>query len=163
MNQERGDKIASPKVASRADSQFARSLTLESEQTFHDVYAKNVGLAGTAYEALAIEQSMLRRVRLDDTRWEKVDLRDMVLDGCSAANAVWSELICNRLRIINSRLTGVTCTNSNWQNVVFSRCKCDLAVFRYSKFKNCRFESCDLRGSDFQGADLRGVVFLQAD
>ena len=163
MNQERGDKITSPKVASRADSQFDRSLTLESERTFHDVYAKDVDLAGTAYEALAIEQSMLRRVRMDDTRWESVELRDMVLDGCSAANAVWSELICNRLQFINARLTGIDCTNSSWQNVAFSRCKCDLAVLRYSTFKHCRFESCDLRGTDFQGADLRGVVFSNCD
>ena len=94
MNLERADKISRPNVCHRADAQFERSLILESDQTFHDVYGKGVDLSRTAYESLAIEQSMLRSVRMDDTCWEHLELRDVVLDRCSAANAEWPELSC---------------------------------------------------------------------
>src|SRR5690606_20701218 len=68
-----------------------------------------------------------------------------------------------RARIDSSRMTGLHWIDGSLRDVTVAECRADLAVFRFTDFRQVRFEDCNLTRADFANADLSGAQFVNCD
>lgn len=122
---------------------------------------------GTAPSAplvdVALEGSLLVRVRGAGGRWSHLRLSDVVLRDCDWANAIWEKAHGVRVVCSRCRLTGWNLSDGVLRHARFVGCKLDLALFHQATLTDCHFEQCQLVEADFQGARLKNVRFERCD
>ena len=136
---------------------------VESHGVYEEVLIEDVPLRGTIAKHLCCEHSYFRQVDLSKSRWDSVELGDVLVDNCQLSNAVWCNCRIERVALRRSQLTGFAAADGKFQADQFGRCKMNLSVFHDTHFVDCRFEKCDLREADFQGASIRRTIFRECD
>ena len=68
-----------------------------------------------------------------------------------------------RVELREMRLTGVMLANAQLEDVVFTRCRVDLANLRFARLVRVRFDSCAMPEIDLQDAALESVELIDCD
>jgi uncharacterized protein YjbI with pentapeptide repeats len=109
--------------------------------------------------SLSLREARLRGAELDDVRLRGLSLLDVEAEDIGAANGDWVGAQLRRLRIRNSRLTGLDLGEARIEEVLFEGCKLDFANFRHATIEFTTFEDCVLTEADFRGARIFGSRF----
>lgn len=99
-----------------------------------------------------------RPVEEDALEW--VDRRD---DGTDLSNRVLTREELHRCAFVACRMTGFQVPEGTLTDVRFTRCRVDLAAFRFASLTRVVFEECDLRELDLLEARLQDVRFAGCD
>jgi uncharacterized protein YjbI with pentapeptide repeats len=116
-----------------------------------------------AVPSLRFEESRLERVDVSASRLARLALSDVELESCNLANADVRGGSAWRVRIVRSRLTGLSWHEGLIRDTVLSDCRIDLASFAATRLEHVVFERCLLMQADFQDANLRAVRFVDCD
>lgn len=114
-------------------------------------------------DQLEFDEVSFAGVEAESTNLEKISIIDGVLEKCNLSAAKVTESLWQRVKILDSRMSGIVWYDAILKDVEFVNCKIDLANFRATKFKNVIFRDCLLSGSDWQGAELTNVIFEACD
>jgi uncharacterized protein YjbI with pentapeptide repeats len=144
-----------------AESSFVGPLTAGERYT--DLVISDRNIAGQTAAHVTIQRTRLEKVEMAGSIMKFIRLTDTRFDHCDLANVDWSQSTFDRIQFVDSRMTGMKFIDSEIKNVSFENCKIDLAQFRVCGFKDCRFSNCNLREADFYQADLSGVAFTGCD
>ena len=116
--------------------------------------------------------SNLSGLRIDTGVIEKVTLTGNINTFCmndvSIRSCNWSNLVCYqpdwvRVKIYDSKLTGLQLTKPNFELIEFNDCQADLMQLRFGKAVKTCFVNCNFSGADFEGSDLTGCRFLNCN
>lgn len=137
--------------------------SLASEQSYESIIVQEGNLELSELDDTFIERSHFSKTELSKTNWQSLELLNVLLSNCTAANANWLGAVLSKVEFQRTRLTGLNLCDARLQNVLFYRCKLDFALFHNAQLADCRFEQCILCEADFQRATLRRVVFRDCD
>lgn len=118
---------------------------------------------GQAAGRLLLEQCVLRRVTLLNTRLRVLRGADCRLERCDLSGAQWEGARLRRVELRDCRLRGANFSDARIEEAVFTGCSADEAYFAGAVFQPARFVKCSLRAVSFEGADLGGVTFNGCD
>lgn len=139
------------------------SDALISDRDYVGVVLHECSLPVQTLNGVALEGSLLSRVRGPGVCWSHLRLNDVVLRDCDFSNAAWEKPHGARLELSKCRLTGWNVADGVFRHVQFQGCKINLAFFHGALLTDCRFQNCDLTEADFQGAKLKNVTFRRCD
>ena len=122
-----------------------------------------VDLSGFEVADVDIEECRFASVDASGGHWERVTVANCRVDGGSLANLQVRGGNLRRCEVTDNRMTGLQWTDGVVRDVRFTRCRGDLAGFRFSRFTHVVFADCRLASIDFTGADLSGVAFVDCD
>ncbi len=108
---------------------------------------------------LRLDGSVLERVQLAGGQFESMTCKDVRLIGCDLANIRAGRMALVRVALIDCRLTGITATALDWQDVLIQGGDVRYAQFRGGKFRSCEFIESNWQEADLTNADLSGSVF----
>jgi uncharacterized protein YjbI with pentapeptide repeats len=114
-------------------------------------------------QAASLEGCICRSVTLSDPKAQRLRMRDARIERSDLANIDMTGGAVERVELIATRLTGATCSETQYRSVLFQGCKLDFALFRMAHLAQCVFERCNLGDADFYGADLAGAIFRGCD
>jgi uncharacterized protein YjbI with pentapeptide repeats len=119
--------------------------------------------------ALAVDPAALRGSRLAEARLAHVDLsdaarraadvRDVLVEEGSWANARASGLALRRVELRGVRMTGADLGGAELCDVAFVDCRLDLVSLRQARLERVCFRGCRLEELDLGGARLESVLF----
>lgn len=125
------------------------------------------------WHALHLEQQhaddvLIEYVRSRQNAFQGVELPLLQCNDCwferdDFAGAVFDKPYLRRVRFVACRLMGSTLTDGDLQDVVFERCRLDMARQWTTRYAAVMFDQCDMREASFDGSDLSGVVFRNCD
>jgi uncharacterized protein YjbI with pentapeptide repeats len=80
----------------------------------------------------------------------------------------WSNLdgdaaTMERVRVADSRMTGLVWTDGLLRDTAFHDSRLDLTNWRLARFDRVTFTGCNLTRADFTDADLRGATFTRCN
>jgi uncharacterized protein YjbI with pentapeptide repeats len=127
--------------------------SLVSDASLANTRAGGVVLDTCEFHRSAFEGSVLRRLRLLDSRLEK----------CNASNAEWDNAQLRRIEFLGCRLTGISLINASCSEVLFKDCKAEFLRCEGSKWTNLRFENCVLTDADFRRTTFDRAAFIHCD
>ena len=113
----------------------------------------------TLEDKLEFDEVAFSSIEAESTDLEKISIIDSTLDKCNFSAAKVNESLFQRVKITDSRMSGIIWYDAILKDIEIVNCKIDLANFRATKFKNVIFKDCVLNGSDWQGATLTNVKF----
>lgn len=114
-------------------------------------------------QSSTVDRCILRSVTLSHPGAQRLRMRDSRIENADLANINLTGSSFERLEFLSTRLTGATCSEAHWNDVLFQECKLDLALLRMARLERCVFERCNLTDADFYAADLTGVIFRKCD
>lgn len=135
---------------------------LEDEATLRRL-AFEVDLSGRSAESVEFDQCRFRAADLSGTTLARARLVDCLIERTNLANLRTDKSSMQRARIDSSRMTGLHWIDGSLRDVTVAECRADLAVFRFTDFRQVRFEDCNLTRADFANADLSGAQFVNCD
>jgi uncharacterized protein YjbI with pentapeptide repeats len=130
---------------------------------FVDVALREAVLDPQPRDGIALENSLLWKVRGPGAALSNLRLSNVDIEDCDFANAAWERLRAAGVRLVKCRLTGWNVADGILRDATFSGSKIDLAVFQRAALHNCIFRRCDLRESDFTAARFKGVRLARCD
>lgn len=136
---------------------------LEDEAFWEGIEFSGTDLSGRSAAILEATGCGFVRAGLSTVELTRALFTDCRFEGCDLANLRAEESTLRRVRVADSRATGLQWVNGGIRDVTFTECRLDLSSFRCSKCTNVRFERCDLRRADFSMADLRTAQFVECD
>jgi uncharacterized protein YjbI with pentapeptide repeats len=155
-------KINFPKLPPRAGLEPIDLSQLVAEVSLEHVLVSGIDASNLRAKSLALDESLLEKVTLAEARLERLGLSDAELKACDFSAARCPENSIIRVRITDSRMTGVDLSRGTLKDVVFENCKLDMANFRFAKLTRVQFIDCILNEADFQRAELKDVAFLSS-
>ncbi|MFB9546285.1 pentapeptide repeat-containing protein [Micromonospora sagamiensis] len=120
-------------------------------------------LAGQDASAVAFAQCRFRGADLSGCRLDQLAVTDCLVTDSNWANLRADGASMTRVRLAQSRLTGMTWADGLLRDVTATGCRADLSSWRMTTFDAVHFVDCNLTGADFTNADLRGAVFRDCD
>lgn len=135
---------------------------LEDEATLRRL-AFEVDLSNRTAESVEFDQCRITSADLSGTTLARARLIDCLIEKTNLANLRTDKSSAQRVRITSSRMTGLHWIDGSLRDVAVVECRADLAVFRFTDFRQVTFEDCNLTRTDFQNADLSGVQFVNCD
>jgi uncharacterized protein YjbI with pentapeptide repeats len=132
----------------------------------HDALAAGIALPpllGPRGQSASIEVCIWRSVTLSDPKAQRLLLRDARIEESDLANIDMAGAALERVEFVATRLTGVTCSETQLKSVLFQECKLDFGFFRMARLEQCVFEKCNLAEADFYAANLTGAIFRGCD
>lgn len=149
--------IAPPRLATVLTDAGATSFI--SEASLETCRLENIDLTGKTARSVGLDEVMLVKVVLAETKLEKLSGRDIVARSCDLSAAQCSELSLQRASFEGGRMTGLDCSKGGLKDVVFTGCKLDMTNFRFTKLTRIKFIDCVLTDADFLGAEFLDVAF----
>lgn len=150
-------KVLLPQLPARLEE--IRVAHIAAETTFESVLIIGLELHDVTAPSVSFDECKLQKPLLTHSTFEKLSLRDVVVQGGDVSALSASEGGAIRVSFADARMTGFDASRSSYKNVTFKSCKLNMANFRFSKLHNVRFEDCNLTDADFQTAELTNVVF----
>ncbi|MFG1605329.1 pentapeptide repeat-containing protein [Actinoplanes sp. NPDC049265] len=138
-------------------------LELEPEQTVRTAAYDDIDLAGSRAEGVEFRQCRFRKAALAGSHLPQIRFVDCVIEATDLSNLRAERGAFERLRVADSRMTGLALNDGVLSDVTFTGCKIDLANWRLARFDAVAFDHCNLTGADFAEADLRGAAFTDCD
>jgi uncharacterized protein YjbI with pentapeptide repeats len=135
---------------------------LEDEATLRGL-AFEVDVSGRTAESVEFDQCRFRNADLGGATLARARLVDCLIERTNLANMRVDKSSMQRVRVDSSRMTGLYWIDGLLRDVTVTECRADLAVFRFTDFRQVRFEDCNLTRADFQNADLSGTQFVNCD
>lgn len=155
--------VEAPQLFALPELQTIAALRLEDGAAFTRMLVDHADASGQEAEDVLFEQTVCRRVHLDDVALKGSQCLDVRFDACSLLNADWEKMHCQRVEFLSSRLTGLRLVEARLDHTVFHRCQADFALFWSARLQNVRFEACQLHEASFEGVDLSGTIFRNCD
>ncbi len=152
-----------PRLSKRLAPLAGDTLALEDFAEFTELLLEKPDFAEQQALQLTLTGVHCKEGRWANSRVHGIRCQDTRFASCDLANAIWDQLIAQRVEWVACQLLGWNAVEAHLQNARFQDCNAQLAGFRFTTFKQVRFEQCDLRHADFQRADLSGVVFHKCD
>lgn len=107
-----------------------------------------------------LEQCVFTKANLAGATAAMLTLVDCEVRQSDLANAVVERSGLRRVRITDSRLTGLSFLDGVARDVLVQDSKVDTSNWRATTFTNVHFVRCDLSRADFAMADLGGAQFI---
>ena len=139
------------------------SGTLEHEATFSDASLPNVAWSGQQAGGVRLQAVRLVNGDLSGARLEKLGLSDCELTRCELANLEGRGTQATRVRVQESRLTGIGFPEGTLRDLLVRGCRLDLASFGFAQLIRVTFEDCLMAETSFLGARLEQVRFQGCD
>jgi len=155
--------IKGPKLPKSGLTKGLESDTIEDLEKYTQLMLEDENFANQEAQHIGFDQVLFQNVRLNNTRFKKVQLLDSRLTACDLANAEWPEASLQRLELLDCHLTGFRAIEAHLQDILFEECSASFAQFRFAVLKSVRFKHCNLSSIDFQGAKLTNVTFIDCD
>jgi uncharacterized protein YjbI with pentapeptide repeats len=114
-------------------------------------------------ETVEFRQSRFRRASLAGSQLQRVRFADCLVEASDWSNLRGDGGTFERVKIVDSRMTGLAWADGLLRDAAFSGCKLDLSNWRFATFDVAAFTDCNLAGADFTSADLRGASFVRCD
>ena len=156
-------KISPPDLPAQLETPLFPPAELTSDARVTDVALQDWDLSGQHAESATFDTVRVEGGNFSGLQAPRMRMRDVRVGKSACSNTRWSGLVADRAEFVDCRMTGLQASESKLQDVVFTRCKANLASFRYAGLRDVRFEDCQLVEADFLGADLRGVRFEGCD
>ena len=133
-----------------------------------DCFIKKKEFVGCSFsdyitESTELEQIVFEKCTFDNIQMLSFLFKNIRFNNCRTINTNFKNSKIIRTEFNGSKLLGISFESCIGTDITFSKCNCQFADFRETKFKRTVFEDCILRESDFQGADLSGVIFRNCD
>jgi uncharacterized protein YjbI with pentapeptide repeats len=136
---------------------------LADEGVYESLTFDDMDLSDREAAGAQIDQCRYANVGFGRTRLRRAVISHTIFDRCDLANVRARECSLIRTAVSASRMTGLSWLDGSFRDVVFDRCRIDLASFRATRFKDVVFTGCRLEQADFGEADLRGARFEDCD
>jgi len=136
---------------------------LEAESTFDKFGFFELDLSGRRAESVEFSQCRFRAADLSGSELTKLKLSDCLVETSNWANLRAEGGAATRVKVLDSRMTGLAWTDGLLRDVSFEQVRLDLSGWRFASFDAVRFSACNLRSADFTNADLRGAQFVGCD
>lgn len=132
------------------------------EEGFDGAYQMQIDSAyeGADLDHSELEQCVFSKANLAGATGTMLTLVDCEVRQSDLANAVFERSGLRRVRISDSRLTGLSFLDGVARDVLVQDSKVDTSNWRATTFTSAQFLRCDLSGADFAMADLRGAQFI---
>lgn len=139
------------------------NAALEHDATFSDARLSDVAWSHKHAGGVRLQAVRLVNGDLSGSRLEKLGLSDCELTGCELANVEARGTDATRVRIEESRLTGIAFPEGSLRDFLVRGCRVDLASFAFAELIRVAFEDCLMVETSFLGARLQGVRFQGCD
>jgi uncharacterized protein YjbI with pentapeptide repeats len=116
-------------------------------------------LPGVHVKAAGIAEAKLEKLIATEAGLERIGLSDAVMTHSDLTAANCAEASWQRVRLTNTRCSGLKLHMSVLKDVIFEDCKLDLSNFRFSKLRGVSFKNCILDEADFYNAEIENVSF----
>ncbi|GIH19817.1 pentapeptide repeat-containing protein [Rugosimonospora africana] len=136
---------------------------LTAESGFERLGFADLDLSERRAGAVEFSQCRFDKATLSGSELPRLGLTDCLIENCDWANLRAEGGKLDRVRVAESRMTGLTWTDGLVRDALFDRCRMDLSVWRFADFDTVRFSHCNLAGADFTNADLRTAQFVECD
>jgi uncharacterized protein YjbI with pentapeptide repeats len=131
--------------------------------TIQDGLVRSLERTNLRINTFRIEGSVLESVQLAGGEFRSVVWKDVRLVGCDLANIRAHRMALMRVELIDCRLTGLSATALDWQDVLIQNGDARYAQLQGGTFRNCEFVGCKWNEADLQNADLTGSVFRSCE
>ncbi len=135
----------------------------EDDQVYSGLLIEQCRITAAVAELVEIDDSLLRGVSFGGAELPKLAVTDAVLESCDLAVFQSRDSSWTRVRIGESRLTGLGFTRASLQQVELTDCPAGDSLWRSASLRQVRFRDCQLTGADFAGAQLTQVEFIGCD
>lgn len=132
---------------------------LKSDESLFGLSSKNQEIISQALPAAHIAESSFEKLIATGADLEKLALEDVIIARSDLTAVSASESSWRRIKITETRCSGIKLQNSTLKDLTIDGCKLDISNFRYSKLKNVTFIDCSLDEADFYMANLENVRF----
>lgn len=146
-----------PQLSAQLDD--LTDVTLQTETSYENIRLQNPDFSDVVALNISFDECELLRPLFSGAKLQKLQLRDVRLQGGDATALNASDGGALRVIFSDLRMTGFDVSQSIYKNVLFKNCKLNMANFRFAAFTHVRFEECDLTDADFQNATLNAVTF----
>lgn len=136
-----------------------RLENLSDQQTLENVHVIDASITGQSASTVIIEASKFEDCEISSCNLEKLALSDVIFKNCLLFGTDLDGSIQHRVSYQGGALSGLIISASSLGDVVFDKCKLNLANFRAAHLNNVVFEGCDLSEADFSGAIMKNVEF----
>jgi uncharacterized protein YjbI with pentapeptide repeats len=136
---------------------------LEPESNYDRLAFLDLDMSGRWAGGLRFTQCRFRSCQLSGSELDQLDLRDCLIERSDWANVRAERGHATRVRVLDSRLTGLTLTDGMVKDATFTDCRVDLSNWRFTDFDAVLFKDCNLTGADFAHAGLSGARFVGCD
>lgn len=92
--------------------------------------------------------------------WRGSQCADVNLDSADLAASRWQETGWRRMRLDDSRATGIELSGCMLEDVEVTGCVLEMASFRFATLRRVRFTGCRLVRADFSSAQLEEVTLI---
>jgi len=154
------DAPAPPDVPQRLDTR--RGLRLAELESVSESEIDG-SFTGQSADALDLRRSRLTRCALTSCRIHRLQLTDVVVDGCDWSGADLEEATLTRVHFRECRMSGVTMARASVRDVLFSDCRIDDANLRMCDLERVTFDRADLRLADLMGSTFKHVRLFDCD
>jgi uncharacterized protein YjbI with pentapeptide repeats len=120
---------------------------------------EGLSLRGLNAAVLTLENCVLDRVDLAESKIASLRLKDVRLSHCDLANLDARGATFTRTEFLHCRMTGFRSPESTWRDVLLSEGDQRYVQFTQARFLSAEFVACNFEDADFQVADLRGALF----
>lgn len=114
-------------------------------------------------EDLMLEYIQSRQSSFQDCELPMLQCTDSRFEGDDFANVSLDKAYLRRVALVGCRMIGSVITDGDLEDVLFQRCRLDLARQWNTRYVSVRFEHCSLREASFDGSNLAGVTFYKCD
>lgn len=135
----------------------------EDDEVYSGLQIDRCRITGAIAELVEIDDSLLRGVSLGGADLPKLAVTDTIVESCDLAVFQSRDSSWTRVRISESRLTGLGFTRATLQQVELTDCPATDSLWRSASLRQVRFRNCQLAGADFAGAHLAQVEFIGCD
>jgi uncharacterized protein YjbI with pentapeptide repeats len=136
---------------------------LEPESAYKGMAFFDLDLEARTAESVEFRQSRFRRSSLAGSHLQRVRFADCLVEASDWSNLRGDGGTFERVKVADSRLTGLAWADGLLRDAAFGGCKLDLSNWRFATFDVAVFTDCNLAGADFTSADLRGASFVRCD
>jgi uncharacterized protein YjbI with pentapeptide repeats len=136
---------------------------LEPESAYKGMAFFDLDLMGRVAESVEFRQCRFKRASLAGSQLQRVRFADCLVEGSDWSNLRGDGGTFDRVKVTDSRMTGLAWADGLLRDVAVSGGKLDLSNWRFATFEAVSFTDCNLAGADFTSADLRGASFVRCD
>lgn len=135
----------------------------EKEKYVENLKWENEKFVNQIVEGIKIDTGYLEGIlmtgsKLDKLRLMDVKIVDSNLSNVACTNGNWLRTVLN-----DCKLTGLQLTESQLEDVLFENCNAQYMQMRFSNVQRVVFRRCDLKGADFEGTDFSGCELVSCD
>lgn len=132
---------------------------LYADDKIRGIRIEDADISGLRLKSLSIEESLIFKTDLSQTKIEKFEAKDCILKDCDLTASSFASSSWHVIEISGARCSGLQLQTSQLKNVLFKSCKLEIANFRFSALENVMFEDCMINDIDFYNATLKNVTF----